>query len=31
MLRRENDSCSETSIIILASILNILLGYVHLL
>ena len=31
MLRRENDSCSETSIFILASSLNIILGYVHLL
>ena len=31
MLRRENDSCSETSIIILASSLNKILGYVHLL
>ena len=31
MLRRENDSCSETSIFISISSLNILLGYVHLL
>ena len=31
MLRRENDSCSETSIFISTSILNIFLGYVHLL